>query len=189
VTRLLPHSFTRRLSLCWLLLVAPVCAPAQNTVTETLQADIAPEGGLFAITSSVTLTKTGNIFNTYTSSAVTLQYRARTSETTGSGSITIKATSDFLPAGGPCVGSPPTAGDALTYACSGQTLGTCVDGTVSTTSATNVLTTPASSCTGGGGACSSADPNTVNVTFSLTNDPKYKTGVYSATVTWTISAS
>jgi hypothetical protein len=27
------------------------------------------------------------------------------------------------------------------------------------------------------------------VTFTLTDDPKYKTGAYSATLTWTISAS
>jgi hypothetical protein len=187
--RFSPPSFTRRLSPFLLLLVGPVCARAQNTATETLQAIIAPEGGLFAITASVTFTKTGNIFNIYTSTAVTIQYRARTTDTTGSATITVKATSDFLPAGGPSVGSPPTAGDALTYICSGQTLGTCVNGTVSNTSATNVVTTPASSCTGGGGACSNADPNTVSVTFSLTNDPKYQTGSYSATVTWTISAS
>jgi hypothetical protein len=28
----------------------------------------------------------------------------------------------------------------------------------------------------------------VTVSFTLTNDPKYKTNAYSATVTWTISA-
>jgi hypothetical protein len=29
----------------------------------------------------------------------------------------------------------------------------------------------------------------VNVNFALTDDPKYKTGAYSATLTWTISAT
>jgi hypothetical protein len=187
--RISTPSFTRWALRFLLVLAVSACARAQSTATQTLQAIIAPEGGLFAITSSVTFTKVGDIFNIYTSTAVTIQYRTRTTATTGSGIITIKATSDFLPAEGPSVGSPPTAGDALTYICSGQTLGTCVNGTVSTTSATNVVTTPPSSCTGGGGACSSADPNTVNVTFALTNDPKYQTGSYSATVTWTISAS
>jgi hypothetical protein len=47
----------------------------------------------------------------------------------------------------------------------------------------------ASACTGGGAPCSTASPNSANVTFILADDPKYKTGSYSATLTWTISAS
>jgi hypothetical protein len=85
----------------------------------------------------------------------------------------------------------PTAGDALTYTCTGATLGSNCSGmqTVSTVLATNVVTAiPAGSCTGGGSPCTTANPNTVNLNFSLTDDPKYKTGSYSATLTFTISA-
>jgi hypothetical protein len=50
------------------------------------------------------------------------------------------------------------------------------------------VTIPSSACTGGGGACSAADPNTATVGFSLLNDPNYQTGNYTAVVTFTISA-
>ena len=171
-------------------LLASVCARAQ-TATQTLQANILAEGGLFTIP-SVTLTKTGTIFNSYTGSLTGLQYRARTTST-GGGNITVKATTDFpCASGGPCIATPPTPGDALTYICSGATLGSNCSGTqtVSTTTSTSVVSgIPASACTGGGGSCSAADPNTVNLNFILTNDPKYKTGSYSATLTFTISAT
>jgi hypothetical protein len=44
-------------------------------------------------------------------------------------------------------------------------------------------------CTGAGSPCNNAATNTVSVSFTLTDDPKYKTGSYSATLTWTISAT
>jgi hypothetical protein len=55
--------------------------------------------------------------------------------------------------------------------------------------ATNVVTIPAGVCTGAGAPCNNASPNTVSVNFTLTDDPKYKTGTYTATLTWTISAT
>lgn len=173
------------------LLFSPVCSEAlAYTATQFLTAKIVPLGGLFTITPSpVTLTSAGTVFTNYTSSAATIQYRVRTTQTTGSGNITIRATTDFpCASGGPCIAVPPTAGDKLTYTCSGVGLGSCVSGTVSTASATNLITIPASSCTGGGGSCSGSSPNTVNVNFALTNDPKYKTGAYTATLTFTITA-
>ena len=173
------------------LLLAPIRLKAATlTTTQTLQAVISPLGGFFTIPSSVTLTKTGTVFNNFTGS-ISIPYRERTTQTTGGGTITVKATSDFTPANGPSIASPPHTGDALTYTCSAATLGTNCSGTqtVSTTTAKNVVTFSASECTGGGGSCSSSSPNTVTVNFTLTDDPKYKTGAYSATLTFTISAS
>jgi hypothetical protein len=173
------------------LLLAPSRLQAATaTTTETLQAVISPEGGLFSFSNSVTLTKTGTVFNNFTGS-LSIQYRERTTQTTGSGTITLKATADFTPTGGPSIASPPSTGDALTYTCSGATLGTNCSGTqtVSTTASTNVVTFAASECTGGGGSCSSSSPNTMTLSFTLTDDPKYATGSYSATLTFTISAS
>ena len=157
--------------------------------TQTLTLNLEAAGLLYNVPASVNLTNTGTVFNAYVGS-VTLQYRARTSST-GGGTITAKATTDFTcSAGGPCIGTPPSAGDALTYTCSGATLGTnCSAQTVSTTAATNVVTIPAGACTGAGSPCNNAAPNTVTVSLSLTDDPKYKTGSYSATLTWTISAT
>jgi len=168
-------------------------AHAQTTLgTQTLTLIAQPDGLLYGFPNSVTLSKAGTLFNSYTG-AVTIQYRARTTAATGTGSITVKASTDFVCAsGGPCITTPPTAGDALTYTCTGATLGSNCAGTqtVSTGVGKNVVTAiPAAACTGGGSPCSTADPNTVNLNFSLTDDPKYKTGSYSATLTFTISAT
>ena len=176
-------------------LLAPVCSPAQTVLgTQTLNLDLQNAVKMVVTTPSVTLLASGTTFNDYVSqTAVGVTYWIRTTPSSGSGGIVVQATTDFpCASGGPCIGTPPTAGDALTYTCSGATLGTSCSGTqtVSTTSATNVVTgIGAGVCTGGGGACSSAIPNTVNLNFRLTNDPKYKTGSYSATLTFTISGT
>jgi hypothetical protein len=173
------------------LLLSPHCLQAATlTTTQTLQAVISPEGGLFSFPNSVPLAKTGTVFNNFTGS-LSIQYRERTTQSTGGGTITVKATADFTPANGPSIHTPPSTGDALTYTCSAATLGTNCSGTqtVSTTTATNVVTFAASECTGGGGSCSSVSPNTMTLSFTLTDDPKYETGSYSATLTFTISAS
>ena len=176
-------------ALCGLaMLLATACSYAQ---VQTLTLDLLPAGLLYNVPASVTLTHAGTVFNAFTGT-VTLSYRARTTAATGSGSITAKATTDFpCASGGPCILTPPTAGDALTYTCTGATLGTNCSGTqtVSTTAATNVVTIPAGACTGAGAPCNNASPNTISVNFKLTDDPKYKTGTYTATLTWTISAT
>jgi len=173
------------------LLLAPIrLVAATSTTTQALSAVISPLGGLFSFPNSVTLAKTGTAFNNFTGT-LSISYRERTTQSTGGGTITVKATADFTPANGPSIHTPPTAGDALTYTCSAATLGTNCSGTqtVSTTTSTNVVTFSASECTGGGGSCSSTNPNTMTVSFTLTDDPKYKTGSYSATLTFTISAT
>jgi len=173
------------------LLLAPVRSQAATaTTTQTLQAVISPEGGLFSFPNSVTLAKTGTTFTNYTGT-LSVQYCARTTQSTGGGSITVKATADFGPTHGPSISSPPSTGDALTYTCSGASLGTNCSGTqtVSMQASTSVVTLAASECTGGGGSCSSSNPNTVSVSFTLTDDPKYYTNNYSATLTFTISAT
>jgi hypothetical protein len=173
------------------LLLVPVCSQAQTTLgTQPLSLTLQAAGLLYGFPNSVTLSKTGTVFDSYTGT-LTMQYRARTSSS-GSGTITVKATTDFpCASGGPCIATPPTAGDALGYTCSGATLGANCSGTqtVSTTASTNVVTIPAAACTGAGSPCNNASPNTVSVGFTLTDDPKYKTGNYSATLTWTISAT
>jgi hypothetical protein len=171
-------------------LILPISSPAQNTVTQTLNVNVVPLGGLFMQASPLALTKANTTFNTFTGT-ITLSYRARTRQGTGQGTITVKATSDFTPAGGPSISNPLSATDKFTYTCSSATLGVACSGTqtVSTTTSTNVVSLGASACTGGGAPCSTANPNSANVTFILTDDSKYKTGSYSATLTWTISAS
>jgi hypothetical protein len=171
----------------------PLAGHAQTTLgLQTLTLVAQPDGLLYGFPSSLTLTKSGTIFATYAGS-LTIQYRARTTVSSGTGSITVKASSDFTCAsGGPCIATPPSTGDALSYTCTGATLGSNCAGsqTMSTTTAKNVVTTiPAAACTGGGSPCTTADPNTVTLNFSLSDDPKYKTGSYSASLLFTISAT
>jgi len=165
------------------MLLAFVPAALSNTVTGTQTLNPRPGaiGKLQVVTSSVTLTHTGTTFAAF-AGGDTINYKIRTTISTGTGAITVKATSNFA-AGGPSV----TNGD-LTYTCSGATLGTGCSGsqTVSTAASTNIVTSvPAGSCTGSG--CSGADPNSVSLNLSLLDNPAFQTGSYSATLTFTIS--
>ena len=155
---------------------------ATGAVTQVLSATINPAYALSS-PASVSLTHSQNNFQPF-QATFTINYEVRTSPA-GSGKITLQMTSDFSPSGGPTV-----SGGALTYVCGSASLGTPCSGsqTASTTSQTPVLTVPASACTGGGGACSSGDPNSVTLTFTLIDSPTYSTGTYSANATFTISA-
>ena len=175
---------------CWIIVsafllvaAAPLSGASTGTGTQTLTATINPIGSI-TVPASASFTTSVTTFHPYTSS-VAVSYNARTTPT-GSGTITLNITSDFTPAGG-----PSAASGALSYICSGATLGTGCSGaqTASPSLQTPVVAIPASACTGGGGACSSAAPNSVNLVFTLTDDPGYATGSYSAKVTFTISAT
>ncbi len=170
------------------LLTLILCAPvrfqaATATATQTLNASFSPIGKV-SVPASVSLIKAGSAFAGY-SAALSVSYRVRTTPS-GGGSITMQAGADFTPSGGPLVSS-----GNLTYTCSGSTLGTGCAGTqtVSTSSATPVLTIPASACTGGGGSCSGSNPNNVTINLNLNNDTGFATGAYSTQVTLTISAT
>jgi len=166
------------------LLFAPVfLLGVTGTTTQTLSAQINAIGKV-SVPGSLILTSAGTTFVAY-SGNLNVSYMVRTTQTTGSGSLTLRATADFSPAGGPSI-----SGGQLTYTCSAASLGAACSGTqtTSTASQTNVVTLGASFCTGGGGSCSSASPNTVQSTFTLSNNPAFKTGTYSATLTFTISA-
>lgn len=178
----------RAIAICSIVYVAAaICFSAlanAQSVTQTLAPAFSPLGELTVSPGSLTMTQTGTIFNSYTAGPVTVQYRIRTSGT-GSGSITVKANADFSPTGGPTVSN-------LTYTCGAANLGTPCSGsqTVSTTTGTAVVSgIGAGACTGGSSPCSGVDPNSVTVSFALTNDPAYATGAYSVTLTFTISAS
>jgi hypothetical protein len=160
---------------------APLAHSATATVTQTLNAQLSAAVDI-TLPASLTLTNTGTVFNNYTGS-MTVQYRVRTTTTGTGGTLTVQATANFA-AGGPSVAS-----NTLTYTCSGATLGTACSGTrtVSLTAATNVLTVPTGICTGA--ACGNASPNMLSTSFTLVDDPAYQTGSYSATLTFTVSAT
>lgn len=152
-----------------------------QTITQTLSANVAPYGKL-AVPASVDLRAADSRFGSNLSGSLTISYWARTSDG-GGGSITAQAGSEFSPAGGPSVA-------AVTYLCSGATLGTGCSGTQSLAISTQspLVSVPGGVCTGGGGACSTQEPNTVLINLSTPDKPHYKTGSYSASITFTISS-
>ncbi|HUP05295.1 MAG TPA: hypothetical protein VMU19_14960 [Bryobacteraceae bacterium] len=157
--------------------------PDTLTTTQSLSVTIDAVAKV-SVPATVTLTASGSAFSAYTGN-LTVSYKAQTTPT-GGGNITMQISPDFSPAGG-----PSAASGNLTYTCSGAGLGTACSGivTASTTAQTAVVTLPTSGCTGGGSPCSSANPATVSVSFSLVDDPTYPTGTYSATAKFTISAT
>ena len=172
-----------------LLTSLPVFAQlGSGTGTTTLNVTVAAEAGLTVGTGATTLASTGTNFSNYTG-ATNLTYYVRTSATGGSGSVVLQVTSDFTPTGGPSVATPPTTGDALKYTCTVAAPGNNGTGTPCASPTTAATGTATNVATFGTDARSLAAGNTASVNWTLTNDPKYKTGSYSATVTFTISAT
>jgi hypothetical protein len=162
-----------------------ISAQAQfaGTGTTSMSVTVNAEAALQIGTATTTLANVGTIFNAYTGTT-NFTYKVRTTKTGGTGTITLQVTSDFSPANGPSIATPPTAGDAMTYTCTTTAPATGCTGslTSSTSSATNVATF-------GANAHSANAGNTGSVAWSLTDDPTYQTGAFSATVTFTISAA
>lgn len=153
------------------------------TVTQSVNVTLSPNGKV-TVPASITLLSSALAFSAFTA-ALPVLFRARTSPT-GLGTITVQATGDFTPAGGPSI-----AAGMLTYTCAAAAYGTACSGTqtVSTTSQRPVVNLPASACTGGGNGCSSADPASVDLLFRLENDASIPTGSYSVQLTFTISCT
>lgn len=153
------------------------------TATQTVSIALSPLGKIY-VPSTLNLLMSGAAFSAY-SGAVPLTFRARTSAT-GVGSVTVQASGDFAPAGGPSV-----ANGMLTYTCTSGGYGSACPGTqtVSVTAQRPVLTLGSQSCIGGGSGCSAADPASVDLTFRLDNNASVPTGNYQVQLTFTISCT
>ena len=165
-----------------LLFVQAACAQVTATGSQTLRIMIAPNAKMTVVQSSIILTSPGQLFGNFTGTA-TLNYKIRTTINTGSSNLSVSATGEFSPSTGPKISD-----QNLTYTCSPPTLGTSCSGsqTVSTAFQTGVLAVGSGACTGAG--CAGADPNSVVLNFSLSNDPGFKTGNYSTGLIFTISS-
>ena len=152
--------------------------------TTSVSVTVGAEAGLTVVTGATTLASVGINFAPYTGST-SLTYYIRTTKVGGTGTLTLKVTTDFPAAsGGPSVLTPPTGTDTLAYLCTVSAPGTACTGsqTSSTSASTSVGTWTADGHSAFAG-------NSASVAWTLTNDPLYKTGSYSATVTFTISAA
>ena len=176
-------------SLAVLLLTAPIASAQVGTATGTTTVNVTV-GAEAALTVGATtnLTSTGTNFSSYTGTT-SLTYFIRTTQSGGSGFIKLEVTTDFAPAGGPSVATPPTTGDALNYSCTVANPGNNGTATACTSPTTSSTTAQTSVATFGTDNRSLIGGNSASVAWTLTNDPKYKTGAYSAVVTFTISAS
>ena len=150
----------------------------------TLSVVVPVEAAISIDSATTNLATTGTNFANPFTGTTAFHYKIRTGKAAGTGSITLKVTGDFDCTGGPCIATPPTSGDALTYTCTVSAPGSAC-GTAQTAS-TSVSTSVA---TFGADAKSTSAGNTGSVGWSLTNDPQYSTGTYTATVTFTISAA
>ena len=159
----------------------PVSASGDiQSTTQTISVDVSANGKL-SLPPTVNLQSADARFGGNLSGTLTVSYWARTSGA-GGGSVTVQAGSEFSPAGGPAVSS-------VTYLCGGATLGTGCSGnqTLSISTQTPLVSLPGNACTGGRSACSTQEPNTVVLNLSAPDLPRYKTGTYSASITFTIS--
>jgi hypothetical protein len=155
------------------------------TGTTTLSVAVAPEAAISVTTGTTSLTTGSTIFGSSYGGTTSFTYKIRTSAATST--LTLEITTDFSTGGvtnKPSVAAPPTASDKLQYTCSVTAPGTgCASATTASTSAaTSVATFPATSSSANAG-------NGGSVTWSLTDDPVYPVGTYTATATFTISAS
>jgi hypothetical protein len=172
--------------LAFALLFTASLAHAQNTTT--LSVTVSAEAALTVTTGTTNLTATGTTFNNYTGTT-NMTYFIRTTQAGGTGNIKLQVTTDFSPAGGPSVGTPPSAGDALTYSCTVANPGNNGTATPCTNPTTASTTAQTDVATFGADNRSLKTGNSASVNWTLTNDPKYQTGTYTATVTFTISAA
>jgi hypothetical protein len=152
-----------------------------STGATNLKVSVAAEAALAITAADTSLITTAGTFGAPFTGTTAFTYKIREGVAT-TGNISLKVTTDFG-AGGPIVATPVTAGDALTYSCSATPAsGTACTGTptASTTSGTPVVGFAAQ-------ARSQFAGDAGSVAWSLTNDPQYKVGDYTAIVTFTIS--
>lgn len=166
-----------------LCIACATCAMAQSfgpTGTTTLSISVAAAAAIRIDTATTNLTTSGSAFGSAYTGTTNFTYKVRTTQTTGAGNIGLQVTSDFAPSGGPSLGG----GDVLTYTCTAASSGTACAGsqTAATGSSTGVVTF-------GADAHSATIGDAGSTAWSLPNNPRYQTGTYTATVTYTISAT
>jgi len=173
-----------------MLLATTAFAQATATGTTNLNLTVSNEANISITTANTALASGGTTFNDYTGTT-NYVYQIRTTQATGTGSITLKITSDFSAGGGglPSVAVPATAGDALTFTCTSAAGTPCAAAqTASTTASATAVTFGANAHAGAPGAVATSGA-AGSVTWDFTNDPKYPTGGYTAIATFTISAT
>jgi len=176
------------LALTAVLLLAASAAFAQSTPfganeATTLSVTVGAEASISVLTSTP-LTTPSTIFADYTGTTSFL-YKVRTGGTVSGTGITLQITTDFGPAGGPSVATSGATGDTLKYSCTA----TATSATACAGSQTSSTTAATSVATFGTNVHSKLAGDSGSVIWDLVNDPAYAVGSYTATATFTISAT
>ena len=170
---------------CALLVLTGIAQAQAISGTTTLSVTVPNEASISITDATSALDTSGGLFTNPFTGATNFNYKIRTLKTGGQGSITLEVTTDFSPANGPSVTTPPDPTDTLTYSCTLGGPGTkCADNTVASTGAATSVAS-----FGTGAKSTTKNGNTGFVQWSLPNDPIYAAGDYSAVVTFTISAT
>jgi len=157
--------------------------PFGTTEATTLSVNVGAEAAISVLTTT-TLSTPSTIFADYTGTT-TFLYKVRTGGTVSGTGITLQITTDFSPVNGPSVASSGATGDTLKYACTATAASAtaCVGSQTSSTSAATSVATFGTS------AHSAKAGDSGSVVWDLVNDPAYAVGNYTATATFTISAT
>ncbi len=176
----------KTLSLLFVLVVLVAVTPAAfgqftNPATTNITVTVAAEAAL-SVAATTPLTTGTALFDNYTGSTA-FTYKVRTTQSTGSGTITAQVTADFSPVGGPSVATSGATGNTLSYGCtvSAPGSGCSTSQTASTSASTGIATF-------GANARSAKAGNSGSLAWVLVNDPQYQTGSYQATVMLSMSA-
>ena len=175
-----------------LLAASSAFAAATATGTTNLNLTVSNEANISITTTNTTLSSGTTTFNDYTGTT-NYTYQIRTTQSGGTGAITVYISSDFSAGGGglPSVAVPATAGDALTFTCTAAVGTPCSSAQTAGTSAVGAATAVTFGANAHAGAPGAVATNgaTGSVNWNFTNDPKYPTGSYQAVATFTISAA
>jgi hypothetical protein len=171
------------------LLCTASLASAQVTATSpaNLSLTVANEANI-SIDATTNFNTPNTTFTDYTATT-NYHYQVRTTKVSGSGfiSVAISVANDFGP-GGPSANSP-AAGDSLKITSSTASVGTtAVPANQINATAQNIVTFGTDAHAGSPGPVGSKGA-TGSVAWNLTNDPAYVTGSYTATATFTVSAT
>jgi hypothetical protein len=161
---------------CVLLALAGIMQAQTANLTVTVAAEASLTVG------NATLTTPGN-FAPYTGTTNFTAFFRNTA--TGTGTLTMKVTTDFSTGSGPSVATSGTSGDTLTYnpSITGNGTTPAANGQVaSTTASTSIATFSA-------GSKSAKVGDAGTLAWTMPDDPQYAPGAYTATVTYTISAN
>jgi hypothetical protein len=158
-----------------MLAIAPAAfAQSTDTGTSTLNVTVGPEASFTSNTASLNLT--GNTKFGAKTGTTEFSYKIRTSQSSGTGSVTVQVTA---------FGTDGPAMTDLTYGCTvvSPATGCGASGVaVSTSAGTSVATF-------GADAHSSDTGDAGSIDWTLVDKPGAKTGSYSSTATFTISAT